>query len=356
MELNRTFWKNRRVLVTGHTGFKGGWLSLWLQRLGAQVTGYALAPDPNESLFVEAGVAEEMQSVFGDLRDLPALCSAVEQSRPEVVFHLAAQPLVRVSYEQPVETFAVNLMGTVHLLEALRRIGGVISAVAVTTDKVYENVERPDGYTETDRLGGHDPYAASKACAELAVASYRRSFADCPPVATARAGNVIGGGDRARDRLLPDLLQAFMTGARPLIRSPQAVRPWQHVLDPLCGYLILAQQLAETPKLYASAWNFGPDEESHVTVRCLLEKLGLFCGGAVEWDRLPGSHPHETACLRLDSTQSRRALGWHPCWTLNTALEQTVAWWKVRQAGGDLRAETLRQISFFETGIGGSCE
>jgi CDP-glucose 4,6-dehydratase len=351
MEIDRTFWKNRRVLVTGHTGFKGSWLCLWLQQLGAQVTGYALGPDAAGSLFADADVAFGMQSMIGDICDPPALSHVVEASRPEVVFHLAAQSLVRISYKEPVETFAVNVMGTAHLLEALRCTGGVSAVVAVTTDKVYENIELSRGYSEADRLGGHDPYAASKACAELVVSSYRRSFTDCPPVATARAGNVIGGGDRARDRLLTDSINALAAGKKPFIRSPQAVRPWQHALDPLCGYLMLAQKLAENPKAYASAWNFGPDEAGHISVRQLLEKLISLWGGDASWECAQGVHPHETTCLCLDSSLAREKLGWQPHWTLDTALEQTVAWWKAKQSGADLRSETLRQIKLFETAL-----
>lgn len=339
--------------MTGHTGFKGSWLCLWLQHLGAQVAGYALEPDAAGSLFADADVASGMQSVIGDVRGLSALGRAVEATRPEVVFHLAAQPLVRVSYEQPVETFSVNVMGTVNLLEALRHAGGVSAVVAVTTDKVYENLELRRGYTEKDQLGGHDPYAASKACTELAVASYRHSFADCPPVATARAGNVIGGGDRARDRLLPDVIGALATGKKPFIRSPQAIRPWQHALDPLCGYLMLAQKLAENPGAYASAWNFGPDAESHVSVQQLLEKLIVLWGGGAAWESAPGNHPHETSCLCLDSSQAREKICWHPYWTLDTALEQTVLWWKALQSGANMKVETLRQIKRFETGLPG---
>lgn len=351
MELDRTFWKDRRVLVTGHTGFKGSWLCLWLQQLGAQVTGYALEPDPSGSLFADAGVVCGMQSILGDVRDLDVLCRVVETACPEVVFHLAAQPLVRVSYEEPVETFAVNVMGTVHLLEALRRVGGVSAVVVVTTDKVYENLEIGRGYTEDDQLGGHDPYAASKACVELAVASFRRSFADCPPVATARAGNVIGGGDRARDRLLTDVIRSLLAGETPVIRSPQAVRPWQHALDPLCGYLLLAQKLTQNPQSYASAWNFGPDEESPVTVHQLLEKLIVLWGGDAVWSCAQGNHPHETTCLCLDSSRAREELNWHPCWTLDVALEKIVIWWKARLSGADMHAETLQQIDCFTTAL-----
>jgi CDP-glucose 4,6-dehydratase len=351
MGIDRTFWNGRRVLVTGHTGFKGSWLCLWLQQLGAQVTGYALEPDEGGSLFVDAVVAGGMHSVIGDVRDLSLLSRTVNEAHPDVVFHLAAQPLVRVSYEVPVDTFAVNVMGTVHLLEALRRGGGVSSVVAVTTDKVYENFELSRGYAEGDRLGGHDPYAASKACAELAVSSYRRSFSDCPPVATARAGNVIGGGDRARDRLLTDVICALVSGNKPFIRSPQAVRPWQHALDPLYGYLLLAQKLVGEPEAYASAWNFGPDEESHVCVQQLLEQLTALWGGNVSWEGSHGEHPHETTCLFLDSSRARKELGWHPHWTLDVALEQTVAWWKAQQTGANMQNETLRQIQLFENAL-----
>lgn len=351
MGLDRTFWKNRRVLVTGHTGFKGSWLCLWLQKLGAKVTGYALEPDVDGSLFVDADVESGMHSVIGDVRDFPALRRAVEKARPDIVFHLAAQPLVRESYQQPVETFEVNVMGTVHLLEALRGVDGVSAVVAITTDKVYENLEASQGYSETDRLGGHDPYAASKACAELAVASYRRSFTNCPPVATARAGNVIGGGDRARDRLVPDVLGAFSTGEKPFIRSPQAIRPWQHALDPLFGYILLAQKLAGDPVAYASAWNFGPDEASHVSVQEMIEKLMALWGEGAEWECAEGLHPHETSCLCLDSSRAHNELGWLPRWNLDRALGQTVAWWKAQQAGASMRDEALRQINDFEADL-----
>ena len=351
--MNSSFWQNRRVLVTGHTGFKGGWLALWLQRLGAQVVGYALEPATGGSLFTDARVAQGMDSVIGDLRDLSAVCRVVSHARPEIVFHLAAQPLVRVSYQEPVATFATNVMGTVNLMEALRRMGGVSALIVVSTDKVYENRELERGYREDDALGGYDPYAASKSCVELAVASYRRSFRDCPPMATARAGNVIGGGDRATDRLVPDILAAFTAGREPLIRSPQAVRPWQHVLEPLHGYMLLAEKLVTDSMAYASAWNFGPDEESHVMVQVLLERLAMLWGVPVSWKRELGEQPHETSCLHLDSTRARTQLGWRPVWTVDEALEQTVNWWREQSRGADLRAKTLSQIELFEHAVMG---
>lgn len=347
MDIDFTFWKNRRVLVTGHTGFKGAWLSFWLHHLGAHVGGYALEPDGSGSLFQDAGIATFTESVIGDIRDLAALFRTVKAFCPEVVFHLAAQPLVRVSYDCPVETFATNVMGTVNLLEALRRVGGVGALVVVTTDKVYENHELARGYTEVDRLGGHDPYASSKACSEMAVSSYRRSFPDCPPVATARAGNVIGGGDRARDRLIPDVIGSILAGRAPLIRFPQAIRPWQHVLDPLSGYLLLAQKVFDAPSDFATAWNFGPNRESHVSVEQLLGKLIAIWGGNVVFEIATGSQPHETSCLYLDSSLSRRMLCWKPRWSLDEALAQTVTWWKTRSSGADIQAEMRHQIELY---------
>ncbi len=348
MDIERAFWQHRRVWVTGHTGFKGSWLCLWLRKLGAEVSGYALEPEAGGSLFEDARVVDGMHSVIGDVRERDALEAAVREAKPEIVFHLAAQPLVRLSYEQPLDTFSVNVMGVAHVLETLRCVGGVRAAVVITTDKVYENREQQRGYVEDDRLGGHDPYAASKACAELVAASYRRSFADCPPVATARAGNVIGGGDRARDRLLTDIVRAFDRHEKPLIRNPQAVRPWQHVLDPLFGYLLLARHLTQQPEAFGMGWNFGPDHSSHVTVRDLVEKVRALWGSDATWKTAPGGHPHETGYLFLDSARARDAMDWRPRWNVDSALEKTVAWWKARNAGADMRVITLDQISAYE--------
>ena len=339
------FWRGRRVLVTGHTGFKGSWLALWLQHLGAEVTGYALAPPTQPSLFEEARVAQGMRSVIGDVRDLATVRAAVADARPEVVIHMAAQPLVRQSYTEPVETYATNVMGTVHVLEAVRAVGGVRALVNVTTDKCYENREWPWGYRETDSLGGADPYSNSKACSELVTAAYRSSFLKDAGVATARAGNVIGGGDWAADRLLPDILRAFAEGRAVAIRNPHAVRPWQHVLEPLAGYLLLAQKLHEQPAAHSQAWNFGPAQDDARPVSWIVDQMARRWGAGARWDIAPGDHPHETSYLQLDASKARSQLGWRPQTTLAQALDLTVQWARQRAAGTDVRALCLEQIT-----------
>lgn len=346
-------WAGRRVLLTGHTGFKGSWLALWLHRLGAQVTGLALEPDTSPSLFVEAGIAELIDHHVGDIRDLAEVTAVVERCRPQVIFHLAAQPLVRLSYDQPVETFATNLLGTVHVMEAARRVGGVDAFVCITTDKCYENREWVWPYREVDPMGGHDPYSSSKACAELAVASYRRSF--FPPdavagggmaLASVRAGNVIGGGDWALDRLVPDLVRAFASGEAPAIRSPNAVRPWQHVLEALHGYLMIADRLIADQAEFADAWNFGPSEDDARPVSWIVERMQTLWGGSA---RQPapwaGTVQHEAGLLRLDTSKARAQLGWRPALPLGEALQWIVDWHQRHEAGENARTLTLRQIA-----------
>jgi CDP-glucose 4,6-dehydratase len=342
--MSADFWRGRRVLLTGHTGFKGAWLALWLRSLGAEVTGFSLPPESEPSLFALAAVDREVRSIFGDVRDAAAVDAALETSRAEVVLHLAARALVRRSYREPVDTFATNVLGTVHLLDAIRRRGSVGAIVIVTSDKVYE--DRPDAsaYRETDRLGGHDPYAASKACAELAAASYAGSFG--LPIATARAGNVIGGGDWAEDRLVPDLVVAFRDGRRPLIRNPQAVRPWQHVLDPLHGYLMLAERLFVAPGEAGGAWNFGPDARP-MTVGEIAERIARLYGGG-GYDLAPGPHAHETHFLAVDSTKARSSLGWRSILPLEEALQWTAEWYRRHDQGEDARALTAAQIAAFQ--------
>ena len=354
--MNPAFWSGKRVLLTGHTGFKGSWLSLWLQTLGAQVTGYALAPSTQPSLFEIAGVAQGMDSVMGDIRDLARLQAVMNAARPEIVFHLAAQPLVRRSYQDPVETYSTNVMGTVHLLEAVRNCADVGAVVNITTDKVYENREWLWGYRESEPLGGHDPYSNSKGCAELVTAAYRSSFFEAPAqagkpvaVATARAGNVIGGGDWAQDRLVPDLLNAFHQNRRVDIRSPHAVRPWQHVLEPLRGYLMLAERLAEQGNAFAEAWNFGPHDEDARPVRWIVERMAALWGEGADWHGDTGVHPHEASNLKLDISKVRNRLGWHPALRLEEALALIVEWYKQYQLGADLRALTLQQIADYQT-------
>jgi len=340
------FWQGKRVFLTGHTGFKGGWLSLWLQRLGAEVQGYALAPEGPCNLFTEARVADGMSSVFADVRDLPALLGAMAAFRPDIVIHMAAQPLVRLSYAQPVETYATNVMGTVHLLEAVRQTPGVRVVVNITTDKCYENKEWVWGYREDEPMGGHDPYSNSKGCAELVSSAYRRSFfvQGGPALATARAGNVIGGGDWATDRLLPDILRAFEKGEPVVIRNPQSTRPWQHVLEPLSGYLVLAQCLWRDGSGFADGWNLGPRDEDARPVQWIVERLVEQWGDGARWQLDGGQHPHEAHFLKLDISKARARLGWQPRWRLAEALEHIVTWHRAWLAGDDVRALCLQQI------------
>lgn len=345
----------RRVLVTGHTGFKGGWLALWLERLGARVYGLALPPDTTPALFDEAGLAGSMGSHIADLRDASAVAGVLARTRPEIVFHLAAQPLVRRGLAAPLETFATNVMGTVHLLDAVRACPEVRAVVVVTTDKCYDNRRWPCGYRETDRLGGHDPYSASKACAELAVAAWRASYwqsEDAPLVATARAGNVIGGGDWAEDRLIPDLVRGARTGNPAFIRNPAAVRPWQHVLEPLAGYLILGARLLSGERHLAAAWNFGPAFEDMQPVSALCDAFCPAIGG--RWQADSGEHPSEAAILRLDSSRARLELGWHPRWDLARALHATGQWYARHDAGDDARELMLEQIDAYVASAGDS--
>ncbi|MBC7682208.1 MAG: CDP-glucose 4,6-dehydratase [Ferruginibacter sp.] len=344
-------WTNTPVFLTGHTGFKGGWLALWLHALGAKVHGYALDPNTTPSLFAVACVADVLASdTRADLADRAALHTALAAAQPTVVFHLAAQPLVRASYADPLGTLATNVMGTAHLLEAVRSVPSVRAVVVVTTDKVYDNREWVYPYRESDALGGHDPYSASKGAAEIVTASYRASFFHTPQsaqIATARAGNVIGGGDWAADRLVPDCLKAFASHQPVQLRYPGAVRPWQHVLEPLSGYLRLAQALLETPTA-ASAWNFGPDARGDATVGQVAQQLATLWGPSARVD-IPegGNHPHEAGQLRLDITRARAELGWQPRWSLEDALAHTVAWHRAWLAGDDMAAASRAQIAAF---------
>lgn len=346
LALKPSFWAGKRVLVTGHTGFKGCWLSIWLLRLGAKPAGYSLAPATDPNLFEMADLASDMRSEFGDVRDLAHLSGFVDEYQPEIIIHMAAQSLVRPSYTDPVETFASNAMGTVHILEAARHVDSVRSIVNVTTDKCYENVEREAGYREDEPLGGHDPYSASKACAEIITSSYRRSFS--LPVASARAGNVIGGGDWAEDRLLPDMMRAFSNGDEVSIRNPGSTRPWQHVLEPLSGYLRLAERLYADPE-FAEAWNFGPDDDDAKPVAWLADRVTELWGPGASWSQEANQEqPHEAGFLRLNCDKSKRQLGWQPRTRLDDALQWTVDWYQRYQRGEDMRAFTEQQLSDFE--------
>lgn len=340
----------KRVLVTGHTGFKGGWLSLWLQRCGASVHGFSLEPPTTPSLFVEAKLDRFLDGHhIGDIRDPAALDAAFAAARPDVVMHLAAQPLVRQSYAAPIETFATNVIGTANVLEAARRAGGVGALVSVTTDKCYHNREWHWGYREDEPLGGHDPYSASKACAELVTAAYRTSYhgAGEPWIATARAGNVIGGGDWAADRLVPDAMRALAAGSEMTIRHPGATRPWQHVLEPLAGYILLAERLLSDGPTAADAWNFGPEDADARPVGWILEQIRLL-RPALTWRRDGSEQLHEASFLKLDSSKAKALLGWRPRWSLREALEKTVVWYSAWQDGVDVADVCRAQIADFE--------
>ncbi len=346
-------WTGRRVFLTGHTGFKGSWLALWLHQLGAEVTGFALPPPTDPSLFDAAGIGELVHHVEGDIRDLAAVRAAMAAARPEIIFHLAAQPLVRLSYDEPVETYATNVMGTVHVLEAARQIGGVKAAVCITTDKCYENREWVWPYRETDPMGGHDPYSSSKGAAELVISAYRRSFFEQgPALASVRAGNVIGGGDWAADRLIPDLVRAFEQGVAPAIRAPDAVRPWQHVLEALGGYLMIADRLIAGDRTIADAWNFGPADEDARPVSWIVARLQAAWGNATDPVPFTGAVPHEAGLLRLDCSKARALLGWRPSLPLPDALDWIVDWHRTVGAGGDARAITLHQIAEYRARAG----
>ena len=332
------FWANKRVFLTGHTGFKGGWAALWLQKMGARVTGFALAPPTEPALFDVARVGDGMTSIIGDIRDARALEAALVAADPEIVIHMAAQPLVRASYDDPVGTYATNVMGTVHLLETVRKAPSVRACVVVTTDKCYENREWAWGYREDEAMGGHDPYSNSKGCAELVTSAYRRSFFSGGDVALAsgRAGNVIGGGDWAVDRLVPDILRAVEQGEPVLIRNPLAIRPWQHVLEPVGGYLVLAQALWANPAAAAEAWNFGPRDEDARPVQWIVERMCEAWGEGAGWTRDESVQPHEARYLKLDISKARAGLGWRPRWSLREALERIVAWHRAWLAGADM--------------------
>jgi CDP-glucose 4,6-dehydratase len=348
------FWRGRRVFVTGHTGFKGSWLCLWLQELGAHVTGYALPASTQPNMFELCKVAEGMNSVCGDIRDLPHLQRTMKEAGPEVVFHLAAQPLVLASYREPVETFHINVMGAVHLLEAVRQTRGIRSLVVITSDKCYTNREWFWSYREKSALGGDDPYSGSKACVELVFSAYRQSFFHRDQyqehglaLATARAGNVIGGGDWSKDRLVPDILDSLMANRPVEIRSPHAIRPWQHVLEPIHGYLSVAEHLYDDGLPFCGNWNFGPYETSEKTVSWVVNQLYRCWGTDMKWHQDTRRHPHESIYLKLDSSKARTLLGWVPRLDLETTLEWIVDWTRRFQESADMRGVTVRQVQRF---------
>jgi CDP-glucose 4,6-dehydratase len=353
--MNREFWNGKRVFVTGHTGFKGSWLSVWLQMLGADVVGYALAPHTEPSMFKAANIGEGMASIEADVRDAERLNDVMASYQPEIIIHMAAQALVRKSYTDPVATYTTNIIGTMNVLEAVRRTPSVRVVVLITSDKCYENLEWVWGYRENDRMGGHDPYSSSKGCTELLIAAYRDSYFNTKnyadhgvAVASTRAGNVIGGGDWSEDRLVPDTIRAIQRGEPVLIRRPGAIRPWQFVLEPLRGYLELAEKLWESGTEYTGAWNFGPNIEEIKPVSWLVERLATLWGGGASWEIDSGQHPHEDHFLKLDCTKSKSLLPWYPRLSIETLMDWIVEWYQSAESKADIRNLTEEQITRYE--------
>ena len=329
MAISKTFWNQKTVLITGHTGFKGSWLSVWLNMLGAGLCGYALKPDTKPSMFEAAGVKKIIESNISDVRDYNKLLAVMKKCQPEIVFHLAAQPLVRRSYKDPLETYQTNVIGTANLLEAVRYVKSVRAVVVITSDKCYENKESNYSYKETDPLGGYDPYSSSKACAEIVTAAFRRSFFQKSNVAiaSARAGNVIGGGDWAADRLVPDCIKNWQASKTVEIRYPYAIRPWQHILEPLAGYIVLAEKLYKHGDKFAGAWNFGPEKSNAKNVAFLVDTLSKLWGEKAKWKKTGTKHPHEAILLKLNCSKAKAELPWKPCWNIEKTLEKTVEWY-----------------------------
>lgn len=350
-KVDQEFWKGKRVFLTGHTGFKGSWLSIWLHSMGAIVKGYALAPNTNPSLFEVANVNALLENEIGDIRNLDVLSKSMKDFNPDILIHMAAQPLVRLSYLEPVETYMTNVMGTVNVLEAARTCSNLKAIVSVTTDKCYDNKEWVWGYREDEAMGGYDPYSSSKGCAELVTAAYRKSFfsgSNAPAIASARAGNVIGGGDWAMDRLIPDALSAFSKGEPVVIRNPLATRPWQHVLEPLSGYLILAESLYKEGKMFAEAWNFGPNDQDCKSVQWVLNEMVRILGGTASWQLDQDPQPHEARFLKLDCSKAKSKLKWEPKWGISSVLKSIKDWNENFQSGADMQKYCLKEIENYK--------
>ena len=356
MAVNTNFWKNKKVFITGHTGFKGGWISLWLQSMGAEIKGYSLKPELNENIFEIANIGDGMETVFGDIRDYKEFSNSIVSFNPEIIFHMAAQPLVRYSYKNPIETYATNVMGTVNLLEIASNLDSVRAIVNITTDKCYENLEIERSYKENDPMGGHDPYSSSKGCAELATASFRKSFFNPDEyqrhktgLASVRAGNVIGGGDWAIDRLIPDILKSIGNDKQVLkIRNPDSIRPWQHVLEPLAGYLALAEKLFNEGPNYSEAWNFGPEDKEIVSVISIVEKLNKLISGGIKWDIDDDVTLHEAKLLSLDIKKAKERLNWKPYLSIDDSLELIVDWNDQYLMKTDMKEFTINQIQTYQ--------
>lgn len=353
--LFNNIYKGKRVLITGQTGFKGSWLSIWLRELGADVTGYALEPPTTPSLFKICDLQKKITSITGDIRNLKMLRDVFGEYQPEIVFHMAAQSLVRYSYREPIETFETNIMGTVNLIEACRNTPSVRAVVVVTSDKCYENHEDRRSYRENDPMGGYDPYSSSKGCAELITGAYLKSFFNpdnynehIMSLASGRAGNVIGGGDWAEDRLVPDCIKAIENNKSIVIRYPNAVRPWQHVLEPLSGYLMLAQRLYDDGPAFGGGWNFGPDDENVKPVRWFIERIIKIWGGNASWTIDRNDKPYEADYLKLDCSKAKSLLGWYPQWNIKLSLEKTIDWFKAYYENEDMLIATVSQIRNYE--------
>ncbi len=350
-KVNPTFWKGKKVFITGHTGFKGSWLSLWLQDMGAVVKGYALDPNTNPNLFTQAKIAQNMDSEIGDITDLNHISESMKIFNPDVLIHMAAQPLVRLSYQEPVLTYTTNVIGTVNVLEAARKCTNLKAIVSVTTDKCYENKEWPWGYRENEPMGGHDPYSSSKGCVELVTAAYRKSFftdENSAFLASARAGNVIGGGDWSADRLIPDILKAFEKNEPVIVRNPMSTRPWQHVLEPLSGYLVLAQHLFEEGSNVAEGWNFGPKDEDCKPVSWILDRMVANWGNGASWELDKNNNPHEAGYLKLDCSKAAMRLNWYPKWNLEHTLESIINWHQHYIAQKNIQEQCLLEIAKYQ--------
>lgn len=353
--IEKSFWKDKKIFITGHTGFKGSWLCLWLHSLGAEITGYALSPPTIPSLFELCKIDRIVHSIIGDVRDNALLTSALNSADPEVVIHMAAQALVREAYKNPVETYSTNVMGTVNLLEAVKYFRNVRVIINVTTDKCYENREWYWGYRENEPMGGYDPYSSSKACSELVTSAYRSSFFNPKDygthgvgIASARSGNVIGGGDWAPDRLIPDCVRSILKGEKIIIRNPQAIRPWQHVLEPLSGYLMLAEKLYEKGPLYAEAWNFGPNDQDAKNVEWIVKKMCVKWGQNASYEIDKGEHPYEAHYLKLDCSKAKSKLCWYPKWNLEQAIDKVIEWVRAYRNGENVGKVCQQQVEEYE--------